>query len=70
MDSEVKRKLEETEKHVQLYINDPSQTPELRKMCKNCESYCGKEHDYSECRDKWCYRFWLAFEYLNWASGY
>lgn len=70
MTKKVKDKLSETEQHMKPYMDDMNETEELRAMCKNCEGYCGNQHDYSECRDKWCYKFWLAYEYLEWSSSY
>ena len=70
MRSDVKEKLLETERHMKNYMSNMNETKALRAMCKNCEGYCGKDHDYSECHDKWCFRFWLAYEYLEWSSGY
>lgn len=66
----MKAALKETEKRMEPYMNDMNATKSLRAMCKNCEAYCGKEHDYSECRDKWCFRFWLAYEHLEWYMTY
>lgn len=45
-------------------------SPELYEMCKNCENYSEKKHDYTECRDMQCFKNWLALEYLEWINGY
>jgi hypothetical protein len=70
MTEALKEKLLEAERHMKNYMDDIESTEELREMCKYCEAYCGDQHDYKECRSKWCYKFWLAYEYLDWASGY
>ena len=69
MDDKTKIKLLETELHMKNYM-DEENTEELRKMCSRCEKYCGAEHDYKDCREEWCYRFWLAYEYFEWTSSY
>ena len=66
----VKNKLEEVERLMSNYMDCTETTKELREMCKNCEGYCGKDHDYRECRNKWCYKFWLAYRYLEWSSSW
>ena len=70
MDRKMKEMLKETEDRMKPYMSDMNSTRQLRAMCKNCEAYCGKHHDYSECKDKWCFKFWLAYEHLHWISGY
>lgn len=62
--------IEESYNHIYSYLHDGSVTKELRKMCETCEIYNGKDHDYEECRDNQCFRFWLAYEYLEWANSY
>ena len=66
LDKTIKEQVEECYKHIIPFLP----TPELKEMCKRCEAYCGKEHDYEECRDKPCFIFWLAFEYLSWSNSY
>ena len=63
----VKRKLEEAEKHIMPYIKEKEC---LREMCKRCELFRGEEHDYSKCKNMWCYKFFLAYVYLEWESSY
>lgn len=71
MDDEmINRQLEESYKHIKPYMDDEEEIKELYDMCKNCESYCGKEHDYEECREKNCFKFWLAYKYLEWENTY
>ena len=66
----LEEKLNEAEKHIKPYMDDASETEELREMCKNCECYCGLDHNYEECRNQWCYKFWLAYVYLSWEDSY
>ena len=66
---------EQLEEVYQRNLHCPSsfgkkESPELYEMCKNCESYCGEEHDYKECRQNQCFKNWLALEYLDWTNGY
>lgn len=46
------------------------ESPELYEMCKNCENYIRRKHDYTECRRMQCFKNWLALEYLDWINGY
>lgn len=66
----VKRKIEECWKHIKNYLDKIDDFPELKAMCDQCEVYCGKEHDYVECRENPCFICWLALEYLEWSDGY
>ena len=68
--NKIERQLEESYKNISNYLSDEESTKELRKMCKNCERYCGKSHDYTECRDMQCFKFYLAYNYLKWCNGY
>lgn len=58
--------LNESYKHIKPYLNV---IPELKEMCGQCERYCGKEHNYEECRNMMCFKFFLAFAYLEWANS-
>lgn len=70
MFNKTERNLEEAYNHIKPYLSDKDCTKELREMCKNCEAYYGDEHDYTECRNRMCFKFFLAFEYLNWSNSY
>ena len=70
MDKEIKRQQEEAWIHIQPYMNNSPQAADLTEMCSYCEAYCGKEHDYAECRDKMCFKFWLSYVYLNWMNAF
>ena len=56
--------------NVKNHLNDLEVTKELREMCNHCEHYCGKEHDYKECEDMMCFKFWLAYTYLDLSNSY
>lgn len=47
-----------------------AESPELYEMCKNCETYSGNKHDYTECRERQCFKNWLGLEYLDWINSY
>lgn len=64
------RKIKESYDHMKDYLDDLECTEELRDMCKHCERYCGKEHNYEHCKDMMCFKFYLAFEYLEWSGTY
>jgi hypothetical protein len=66
----IDKQIEECRNHMKPYMKNEESTNELREMCKCCEVYCGKEHDYDECRNKPCFRFWLAYEYLGWMNAF
>lgn len=68
--SKIDDQIEECRKHMIPYMQNEESIKELREMCKCCETYCGKEHDYEECKDKQCFRFWLAYKYLNWCNAF
>ena len=70
MDNEIERQLEECYEHIKPYMDNEKESRELYDMCKNCESYCGKEHDYEDCRNKNCFKFYLAYKYLEWDNSY
>lgn len=64
---EFEQRIEESYVHIKPYL---AQQDELYLMCRDCERWNGKEHDYTECRDRPCFIFWLAFKYLKWSLGY
>lgn len=59
--------LEEAWQHKQPYIKKDE---ELKEMCSNCEAYYGEDHDYTECRNRMCFKFYLAHVYLSWSNGW
>lgn len=66
MPKEIERQIEEAYIHIKPYLKGQKELPE---MCKHCERYCGKNHDYEECRDMMCFKFYLAYVYLNWCNN-
>lgn len=70
MKKKTERQLEEAYNHIEPYLKDEKETEDLRKMCSNCEKYCGKEHDFEECKEMMCFKCYLALEYLDWCNGY
>lgn len=70
MMKKIDKQIEESRKHIKPYMQNEESTKELREMCKSCEVYCGKEHNYEECENKACFRFWLAYEYLQWVNAF
>lgn len=68
--SKIDEQIKECREHMRNYMHNEESTMELREMCKSCEAYCGRKHDYDECKDKQCFRFWLAYKYLNWVKAF
>ena len=65
-----KRVLQESYEHIKPYLNNMRETKELRMMCRQCPHYHGKDHDYDTCKNKPCFQFYLAYEYLEWSKSY
>lgn len=69
--SRVGEKLQEAYKHIKPYMDkEEGSFGELCKMCHYCEKWYGKEHDDSECENMPCFKFWLAYVYLNWGTSW
>lgn len=66
----IERIIKESYNNVKPYLNNEKNCSELHKMCENCGRWCGKDHDYSECENMNCFRFYLAYNYLCWSSSY
>ena len=64
--SKVDRRIEE---YYQSVFEDYGDD-EIFDMCKNCEKWNGKDHDYKECRGSACFRFFCAYGYLKWATSW
>ena len=46
MNKKTERQIAESYKHIKPYLSDSDDCgSELREMCKNCEGYCGDNHD-------------------------
>ena len=70
MNKQTERQIEESYRHIKPYLSDTDECgKELRKMCEVCEAYYGAEHDWEECRNKPCFKFYLAYEYLEWFNS-
>lgn len=65
--TKIEHKLKESYKHIKMYLDEED---ELKKMCKNCEAWTGNEHDYDGCLKKPCFRFYLAYAYLEWETSW
>lgn len=68
--SKIDHQIIECKNHIWPYIKKEECTKELREMCKNCEMYCGLDHDYELCEGQKCFRFWLGYEYLKWTNSF
>ena len=55
---------------LKLYSGYPIDEEILKDMCKHCEKYCGKQHDYEECLDMPCFKCFLGYSYLKWETSY
>ena len=62
--------IEETYKQLLPYLKHESTTNELREMCCNCDEFKDSSHDFTKCKYKPCFKFWLAFKYLEWVNSY
>ena len=70
MNYKTRMQIEESYRHFKPYLSEKCGSgKELREMCKHCEKYCGKEHDWEDCLDTPCFRFYLAYEYLEWLNS-
>lgn len=70
MKPKTKSQLEDSYNHIKNYLDNEDSTKELREMCNICECYYGKDHNYDDCKDKPCFKFWLAYEYLEWDNAW
>lgn len=61
-----KEKRDEVYEHKKPYLNDNGTMEDLLPLCERCEQWCGKEHNYEECRNEPCFELWLSNEYLWW----
>lgn len=67
MDQKTKERIAESYNHIKPYLDEQE---ELKEMCRRCEEWCWKEHDYAKCKNKPCFKFYLAFEYLEWLASW
>lgn len=66
----IQNHLEESYNHIEPFLHDSTCCPTLHAMCANCEFWNGKEHDYSECREKPCFINFLGYEYMAWSTSW
>lgn len=70
MNKTTARNIRESYEHIKHYLTDTDDSgSELREMCQRCERYCGEQHDWEECLDTPCFKFYLAYEYLEWLNS-
>lgn len=63
----IKRKLNDAYEHAMPYIEEYKI---LTAMCRRCERYMGKGHDYADCKNEPCFECFLAYAYLEWTTSY
>lgn len=63
-----KIQIEEDWKRIKPYLN--REYPELTDMCKRCEEWCGENHDYEECLENPCFKFFRCYAYLDFANTF
>ena len=70
MKKKTERQINESYDHMKPYLSDTDDCgTELREMCEYCERYCGDNHEYEDCLNMACFRFYLAYEYLEWINS-
>lgn len=70
MKEKIESQIEESYNHIKSYLNGPNScSEELTDMCRHCEDYCGPQHDWEDCLDMPCFRFYLAYQYLKWLNS-
>ena len=67
MKAKTNERIEECYNHIMPYIKEED---ELKEMCKNCGNWCGENHDYTECKNMMCFKFYLCFAYLEWMESW
>lgn len=67
MNKKIQRKLKESYNHIEPYLNEEK---ELKNMCQYCEVYCGEKHNYEDCLNMTCFKFYLAYSYLEWETSW
>lgn len=65
-----KDKRDEVWKRKQPYLDDKRTLEDLLPICERCEEWCGKEHDFEQCRNMQCFELFLSHEYLKWVYSY
>lgn len=68
IDKEMNSRLNDTYSRIRPYLK--TECPELKEMCKVCECWYADKHDYEDCKDKPCFRFFLAYKCLHYSIGW
>lgn len=64
-------RLREEYTRLKPYLNNEKCCQKLHKMCNRCENFLGvKTHNYEECRDEECFKFYLAYSRLRCNISY
>lgn len=65
-----KEKRDEVFERNKPHLNEKETVADLLPICERCESFCGQEHDFEQCRNMPCFELWLSNEYLEWCVDY
>ena len=65
------RRLDDEYNRIKPYLNNTKCCADLHKMCENCDGFMGvAQHNYEDCKNKNCFRFYLAYSILESDIGY
>lgn len=53
-----------------LDLKDKTTMEDLLPICERCEQWCGKEHNFEDCRNQPCFELWLSNKYLEWCKAW
>lgn len=53
-----------------LNLKNKTTMEDLLPICERCEQWCGKEHNFEDCRNQPCFELWLSNEYLEWCKAW
>lgn len=69
---ETEKKINEAYDHYKSFFNDLDTCGDLHYMCReqNCSCYKGLQHDFTACKDKSCFHFYLAYKYMTWCEAW
>lgn len=67
MKTKTKKQIAEAYNHFKPYLEKQE---ELKELCSYCEDYCGKHHNYEDCKDRICFKMYLSFAYLEWFNSF
>lgn len=65
MNKLIESQIDETWDHIERYVHADA---DLKEMCEKCEAFYGDDHDYNNCKKEMCFKFFLAYRYLNWCN--